>query len=445
MTAADVDGQGPTSFRETVQAAVDDLSMPIRDLGIILGTLFGIYALFAIFVFNQGLNSVVSTLRVLTFFIAVYAMLALALNLQWGYTGLFNIGVAGFMAIGVYVMGMLAGDPAGSPPGLGLPLPIGILGGMVAAALIGLLTALPALRLRADYLAIVTLGLSEIIRLTFNSGVFNAWLIETLGVGTGAGSGMGLPTLSTRGLFYFDGNAGSLTPLAEAVFAITGPLGIRQTVVIAWSYVFVLIGFVIVFYWLMVRIGNSPFGRVLKSIREDELVASSLGKHTELFKIKVFMLGCALMGLAGILWQGSQGFVSPNSFMPIVTFYVFVALIIGGSGSNTGSVVGAIVFVGLLFEGPRRAGNTVSNMFAFGPTPNTFWDAITPLAGAEVAPLLAYALSNISALQFVLLGVVLIVLMQTRPDGLLGHRNETAAAVDLRKRPGDNTGAKTDE
>ena len=440
----DADKTAP-SVTEAVRAATADISQPVRDVGLIVGVLFGVYALFAVFVFNQGLNSVVSTLRVVTFFIAVYAMLALALNLQWGYTGLFNIGVAGFMAVGVYTMGILAGDPAGSPPGLGLPLPFAIVAGMAAAAFVGLLTALPALRLRADYLAIVTLGISEIIRLTLNSGALNSWLIETVGIGTGAGSGMGLPSFSARGLFYVDGSTANQTALAEVVFAVTGPLGIRESVVIAWAYVFVLIVFVVGFYVLLARIGNSPFGRVLKSIREDELVASSLGKHTQLFKIKVFMLGCALMGLAGILWQGSQGFVSPNSFMPIVTFYVFVALIIGGSGSNTGSVVGAIVFVGLLFEGPRRAGSALSDALAFTANPNTSWEALTLVVSGEPLALFAYATDNISALQFVLLGVVLIVLMQKRPEGLLGHRNETAAAVPLTEQTRSIRGGESDE
>ncbi|XVH31729.1 branched-chain amino acid ABC transporter permease [Haloferacaceae archaeon DSL9] len=419
-----------------------------RDWLIILSTLFAIYALFAVFVLNQGLNSVVGTLRILTFFIAVYAMLALALNLHWGYTGLFNIGVAGFMAVGVYTMGMLAGDPGGSPPGLGLPLPIAVIGGMVASAFVGLIAALPALRLRADYLAIVTLGLSEIIRLTLNSEAFNQWLIGALGVGTGAGSGMQLPQNPVRELFYVGGRAGTPTAFGETVFGLVesvtsflsfllwfsvGP--ISNAIIVDWGYVVVLLLFVGAFYWLLLRVGFSPFGRVLKSIREDELVASSLGKHTQLFKIKVFMLGCALMGLAGILWQGSFGYVNPNSFMPIVTFYVFIAVIVGGSGSNTGSVVGAILFVGLLFEGPRRAGTALGNRLDLGPAPNTFTDAVAPLASLDVEPLLGYAVDNIAALQFVLLGVVLIVLMQRRPEGVLGYRSEPAAAVDLSRRP----------
>jgi len=141
------------------------------------------------------------------------------------------------------------------------------------------------------------------------------------------------------------------------------------------------------------------------------------------------MLGCALMGLAGILWQGSQDFVSPTSFLPIVTFYVFVAVIIGGSGSNTGSVIGGFLFASLLFEAPRRVGGRLRDTIPLADTPNTFAEAITgPLDFA------AYLTANVGSVQFILLGVVLVLIIQRRPDGVLGHRSEPAAAVDLTER-----------
>jgi amino acid/amide ABC transporter membrane protein 2, HAAT family (TC 3.A.1.4.-) len=195
----------------------------------------------------------------------------------------------------------------------------------------------------------------------------------------------------------------------------------------------VLAVFVVAFYVLLERLGRSPFGRMLKAIREDELVADSLGKNVDLIKIKVFMIGCALMGLAGILWFGSQGNVSPSpQFEPILTFYIFVAVIIGGSGSNTGSVLGGIVFAAVLFEGPRRVGAVLRDTID-APTPPTFGDAV---AAADPVGLLAYATDNIAPLQFVLLGMVLIFIMHRRPQGLLGDRIETAAAVDLTRREG---------
>jgi len=406
------------------------------DFGLVVLTLGLIYIGATLLTFTDGLNSVVGLLRTLTFLGLVYALSALALNLHWGYTGLFNIGVAGFMAVGVYTMGMVvrSPDPAFGPPGLGLPLPVGILAGMVMAALAGLVVALPALRLRADYFAIVSLGISEIIRLTLQSSDFDTVLRETLAVGTGGGRGMGMPDNPVRGLFLVDGQAGSPTALGEFVFGTLGEggIGIANNILIGWGYVIVLAVVLVGVYLLLERLGRSPFGRTLNAIREDELVADSLGKNVNLIKIKVFMIGCGLMGLAGILWFGSQGNVSPSpQFEPPLTFYIFVAVIIGGSGSNTGSVLGGLVFASVLFEGPRRIGAVVRDTID-APTPPTFADAVATL---DPMQFLAFATDNIAPLQFVLLGLVLILIMHRRPEGLLGDRIETAAAVDLTRRP----------
>lgn len=330
---------------ESATAALIDAARQ-SDLGLVIGTLLLVYLAATLLTFTDGLNSVVGLMRTLTFLGLVYALAALALNLQWGYAGLFNIGVAGFMALGVYTMGIVvrSPDPAFGPPGFGLPLPVGIVAGMLVAAVVGLLAALPALRLKADYLAIVTLGMSEIIRLFLQSSTFDTFLRDTLGVGTGGGRGMGLPQNPIRELFLVDGQAGTPTALGDLAFGTFGEdgLGIANTIIIDWAYIAVLAAFVIAFYVLLERLGRSPFGRMLKAIREDELVADSLGKNVDLIKIKVFVIGCALMGLAGILWFGSQGNVSPTpQFMPVLTFYVFIAVIIGGSGSNAGAVLGA--------------------------------------------------------------------------------------------------------
>ncbi len=413
------------------------------DLGLVLGTLLLVYAAAAVLTFTDGLNSVVGLMRTLTFLGLVYALSALALNLQWGYAGLFNIGVAGFMALGVYTMGIVvrSPDPAFGPPGFGLPLPVGIVAGMIVAGVVGLLAALPALRLKADYLAIVTLGISEIIRLFLQSSAFDTFLRETIGAGTGGGRGMGMPQNPVRELFLVDGQAGTPTVFGEMVFGTLGEdgLGIADSILIGWGYIAVLAVFVAAFYVLLERLGRSPFGRTLKAIREDELVADSLGKNVNLIKVKVFVIGCALMGLAGILWFGSQGNVSPTpQFMPVLTFYVFIAVIIGGSGSNTGSVLGGIVFATVLFEGPRRVGSTLRGVID-AETPPSFADA---LASLDPITVLAYATDNIAPLQFVLLGLILVFIMHRRPDGLLGDRIETAAAVDLSERP---HGGETDE
>ncbi|WP_407653016.1 branched-chain amino acid ABC transporter permease [Halosimplex aquaticum] len=421
--------------------------------------MFGVYGLFTVFAIlgpSQGIGGVVAALQAVTFWAALYAMLVLALNLHWGYTGLFNIGVAGFMAVGVYTFAALTAPTGGSPPGLGLPLWVGVVGGMTTAALAGAVVSLPALRLRADYLAIVTVGFSEIVRLSLLSTTMQEFtlfdgldfrilgveILPDLALGTGSGRGINMPinpTIPVKALFYTNPQnpaSGGRTVFGEAVLSAFAAVGVRETIVVSLAYTLVLIGFVAVFYWLLRRIGNSPFGRVLKAIREDELVANSLGKDTRRFKVTVFMVGCALMGLGGILWEAQRGYTDPTSttFRPIQTFYIFIALIIGGAGSNTGSVIGGALFAALLFQGPLYVSRILSKFIATADAPGTFAGAVAPLASLNLSPLLAYTLQNISTLRFVLVGVVLVVLMQYRPTGLLGHRKEVASSVDLSKR-----------
>ncbi len=449
----------------------------VDKLAIILGHVAVGFFVFAV-ALDLPFNGLVSSLRSVLFFSAVYAMLVLALNLHWGYTGVFNIGVAGFMAVGVYTMAILSSPVdagAAGIPGLGLPLPVGILGGMLMASLAGLVAALPALRLRADYFAIVTVALSEIIRITLKSRTLQQftvpWLSTAGGLsitsrttGTGGATGISMPGNPLRLLFYegfgpaaepallgsvlfplFEGLRIRLIPPGSSWLgvvplpAFTLDLAVQPPVIVNAAYVLVLTCFVALFYVLLVRVGNSPFGRVLKAIREDETVAEALGKDTRRFKIVAFMFGCGLMGLGGILWQGSQGYTNPGAFKPIITFYIWVALIIGGAGSNTGSVLGGALFASLVWQGPTYVRRVVTNYVEFGGTPANFTAAVGPLFEGKVLPMLSFLLANVSALRFILVGVILVALMQRRPEGLLGHRKEEAAAIPL-GRPGSADG-----
>ncbi|RBI63837.1 branched-chain amino acid ABC transporter permease [halophilic archaeon] len=415
-------------------SARDIFDADVNDAVLIVGALVGVYAVYLLAgtVLGYSLRGQVNSIARLTFLIGVYGMLALALNLHWGYTGLFNIGIAGFMAVGLYTMAMVSKPPAGATAGaatvsgLGLPLWVGVLAGMTAAALLGLLVALPALRLRADYLAIVTIATSEIVRFIFLSSEFQTFTLLGQKLGTGGGRGLLLN--------YPD----PMTPIFEsapygAVVSTLNPLlgGSILPVVNSLSYAIVLLGFVVAFYWLLKRTGESPFGRVLKAIREDEEVANALGKNTDRFKIKSFMLGCALMGLGGILWQLRQGAITPTSFRPQVTFFIWLALIVGGAGSNTGSVLGAIIFSAFLLQGPLYLKNIVRGVYGVTGGPNTFAGAVGPLVDGNVEPFLAYVIGNINALQLVVMGAVLVWLMQHRPQGMLGHRKEEAATIPL--------------
>jgi len=186
-------GDGGDTFRDRLGALVDTESFGWRrDLLLIVAAVFVTYVAFGLLGILTGVsvNETTGFLQTVTFFAAVFALLTLALNLHWGYTGLFNIGVAGFMAVGVYTMAILTADPAGTPAGLGLPIPIGVIGGTIAAGLVGAVIALPALRVRADYFAIITLGFSEIVRLSITSGTLRQVEIGEAMYGTGGGSGI---------------------------------------------------------------------------------------------------------------------------------------------------------------------------------------------------------------------------------------------------------------
>lgn len=453
-------GFGQSADEEAI--SILGLEFP-NDATMLLVLLIGVYALYIVggLVIGFPLRGLVNQLGQLTFWIAVFAMSSLALNLHWGYTGLFNIGIVGFMATGVYVAGIISkpvfgsGTSAAEVGGLGLPLWLGVLGGMTAAALLGLIAALPALRLRADYLAIVTIALSEIVRFALLSDTLSSTTIGKYTIGLGGGDGVILD--------YGD-------PLERLVRAFSVPLDIvtgqeaflwnkvyidtvvsfvgqyiqpnPKPVVDNFVYSAVLLLILGGMYVFMARTGNSPFGRVLKGIREDEDVTNALGKNTNMFKIKSFMVGCALMGLVGILWFGTQGSVTPNTFRPRITFYIWIALIIGGAGSNSGSVMGGAIFAAFLFQGPRYFKNIVASMLGGYSAPSNFGQALAPVSSGDIWPFFFYTLDSMRQLQLFVMGIVLIVLMHRRPDGLLGHRKEIAASVPL-TRPSKRSGGES--
>ncbi|WP_435075537.1 branched-chain amino acid ABC transporter permease [Halorubrum sp. HHNYT27] len=426
-----------------------------RDVTLVLAVLGAIYLAYILagVAFGYGLRGQLNSIANLTFYIGVFGMLALALNLHWGYTGLFNIGIIGFMGIGVYVTALVSKPPvaeggAAQVGGFGLPLFVGVIAGVLVAGLFGLLVALPALRLRADYLAIVTVAFSEIVRFTMMSRTFQTFTIpDTIDlwlftfdptadtVGLGGGGGLILDYTDPleallRALFLWEPYLG-FVELVQQTLIPNNP----KPVIDGLAYgVLLLIG-VGLFYVLLSRTGKSPFGRVLKAIREDEDVANALGKNTDRFKLTAFVLGAALMGLGGILWYSSRGSITPPSFRPNITFFVWIALIIGGAGSNTGSFLGGAIFAGVLYEGPRYFKNLVETAFELGDAPRNFGEAVAAFGSLDPVPFVLYTLDSVSQLRLVIMGVVLIWLMHNRPEGLLGHRKETASTVDL-ARPG---------
>ncbi len=240
----------------------------------------------------------------------LYALMALGVNLTWGMTGMVNLGLAGFFAVGGYTTALLTKS--------GAAIPVGVLAGGAVAALTGAFVALITARLRADYLAIVTLGFSESIRIAASNEI---WL--------------------TNGS---DGIAGIPGPWRGEVSPLLFNLRFLGIVILVLAVVFVLLH----------QLGVAPFGRVLRAIRDDEDVAAVAGKHVLVFKVKAFALGAAVLGVAGALYAHANSFIAPDIFAPLLTLNIILALVAGGVGNNPGAVVGAVLIVALL-EGSRIA------------------------------------------------------------------------------------------
>jgi branched-chain amino acid transport system permease protein len=250
---------------------------------------------------------------------AIYALLAQSLVLVWGQTGMVNLGLVGFFAIGAYVSAILTKHTS-------VPVPLGIAAGMVAGGLVGLAVSLSTLRLRDDYLAIVTLGFAEVVRIVASN---ETWL-------TGGTDGIsGIPSL----------------------FAREQGLGFHFRFMLAATGLCIICGVVIA------RLSASPWGRVLRAIRDDQVVAAVAGKSVVRFKAQAFMLGTSVAGLAGALYGSYISFIAPDLFFPLITIYVFLAATAGGNTRALGATVGAYTLVGWL-ELSRFLGEVIPGITA---------------------------------------------------------------------------------
>lgn len=238
----------------------------------------------------------------------IYALLCLALNIQWGMGGLFNAGIVGFFAIGAYTSAILTTpETAKHIGGFELPVFAGLIGAAIIAGMTGWAVARICVRLKSDYLAMASIGIAEILRLVI---VNESWLTNgSLGI-----SGIPRPF----------GEVASGRP-ADLVFL---------------AYVWLI---VLIVYAVAARLHNSPWGRTLRAIRDNEASAAAAGKNVERFRTQTFVIGCAFMGVAGALSAHYFRFLSPSATDPLlVTFLVWVMLMAGGSGNNRGAIVGAL-------------------------------------------------------------------------------------------------------
>ncbi|MBI2453737.1 branched-chain amino acid ABC transporter permease, partial [Candidatus Peregrinibacteria bacterium] len=227
--------------------------------------------------------------------IAVFMILSQSYNLILGYAGMIHVGHVGFMAIGAYTAALLNLE--------GYSFGIGLLVGVSCAALAGLLLGIPTIRFREDYLVAATLGMGEIIRLIF---------------------------LNERGITGGSTGITKITRPEIAGFAFQSPLALFLLVA---GICFI----VQIFVW---RLTRSPYGKVLESIREDEIAASALGKNIHMRKLQILVIGALLAGLSGALFAHTLQFIEPEAFNIQRMLLVFLIVVFGGSGTFWGPIVG---------------------------------------------------------------------------------------------------------
>jgi neutral amino acid transport system permease protein len=306
----------------------------------------------------------------------IYALAAIGLNVHFGYTGLLNFGQVGFMAIGGYGVAI-------STLEWGVPLGVGVLFGIGAAVLLALVLGLPTLRLRADYLAIVTIAASEIYRLMVSAP---SWRAVTGG---------------SDGLSGFSSGFYDLNPIPNGTYGF-GPwrYSERTLYVLLVGWVLVLLATLLVA--LLIR---SPWGRVIKAIREDEDAVRSLGKNVYGYKMQSLILGGVIGAVGGMFWVLAQAAITPGSFSPIPTFYAYAALILGGIARVWGPVVGSMIFWALLSFSQGFINELVANEYI----PRSIMDA-----------------NQAGNVRFMLVGLGLMLLLIFRPQGLFGDKREIA-------------------
>ena len=319
---------------------------------------------------------------------AIFSVICIGLNIQWGYTGIFNFGVAAFFMIGAYTAAIITKEPADSEfatyiggfgPALGsLPLPfarewapflVAVLAAAALSALLALLLGWPTVRLREDYLAIALIGAAEVLR---RIATEERWLVN-----------------GSRGL------GGIPRPLAGLIEAES------------YRYLFLLLAVILlaIVYILADRGIRSPWGRVLRAIREDEAATAAAGKDVVTFKLQGFILGAAIMGAGGAFYAFQQGAVSPDAFTHFFGTFIFWAMLIaGGSGNMVGAIVGVYVIWGL-------------------------WSTTLQLQGYDLP---AFIAGRIPHLRDTLVGLTIVAVLLLNPRGLIPEQARVSRWLDQR-------------
>ncbi|MBY0689382.1 branched-chain amino acid ABC transporter permease [Microbacterium marinilacus] len=300
-----------------------------------------------------------------------YALAALGLAVHFGYGGLINMGVAGFMALGAYGYAI-------SVLTFGLPWWLGAIVGLAAAAVFALVLGIPTLRLRGDYLAIATIAAAEVLRLLFLTTAF----ADVTG--------------SADGLSGYHGSFREMNPLPDGTYGL-GPWMYNENGWWVRLMGVLTLAFAALTVWMLTR---SPWGRVMKGIREDEDAIRSLGKNVFSYKLQSLVLGGVIMAAGGVVYALPSA-VSPGVYVTSLTFFVWTALLLGGAATVFGPLLGSLVFWVI----------------------QTFLSNVLPaLVSAGVLPFMSTVQAG--TLRFILVGVALMLLVIFMPQGLLGDKKE---------------------
>ena len=323
-----------------------------------------------IFIFQQAISAGIGVNAI------IFALAAIGLNMHFGYTGLLNFGQAGFLAVGAYTVAVLVVN-------FNVSIWLAFLAGIGASIVLALILGIPTLRLRADYLAIVTIATAEIIRQVARS-------------------------VSLRE--YFGGSDGITGKFGRDFFALNPfPNGLelaflRYTpndlwvVIVGWS----LVALFVFLTYLMMR---SPWGRVIKAIREDEEAVRSLGKNVYFYKMQSLILGGVVGSFAGFVFAISRQSVQPDNYSTALTFFAYAVLILGGAARVMGPVVGSIIFWFLLVFVEQVLRQGVAN---------------------DLIPNWLMSPNQVGQVRFMLVGLGLMLLMIYRPQGIFGDKKELA-------------------
>jgi len=321
-------------------------------------------------IFENGLKSLFGTEAV------VYALAAIGLNVHFGYTGLVNFGQVAFVAMGAYglAMGVVT---------FGWSMWLGIFVGLLAAVVLAILLGVPSLRLRADYLAIVTIAAGEIVRLVLRAASFRR----------STGGANGLQNFADP---FFDLNP--LNAGSYGVWILKYNHRTMWVLIVGWT----LVALTSTVVWLLMR---SPWGRVVKSIREDEDAVRSLGKSVNAYKMQSLILGGVIGALGGVIFAISRQSVQPDNYSTAFTFFAYTALILGGTARILGPIIGSMIFWSLL----------------------SFTDVtLRQAVSADYIPGDFLSGNNVGIVRFILVGAGLAALMIFRPQGIFGNKEEVA-------------------